>query len=144
MTPPFVSLTTLCGFIAKWATQQSPYHCPDGLVEVVRQFYSSALSAKLTEDWCIDSWPCILATRENLRAVLHTYLLSQAQVISWNNRKNGRDGHQFVSRYDKPGNPDDDFIDLDALVMNIVKSCIDEDKMERGQERNVSEITVSN
>ncbi len=124
MTPgtPFVSLTTLCGFIAKYATEQSPYHCPDDLVEVIRSFWNNALGERMKD--MPESWPIIHATRENLKRVLETHLFTQPQVLAWNNRKNGRDGHGFISRHDGPRNPDDDFIDLDALRMNVVRDCL--------------------
>jgi len=114
-----------------WATRQSPYHAPDGLVEVLREFHNRALKYRMTDDGTIASWPCILATRDNLRAVVEQCLLSQPQVLAWNERKNGNTApFHFSSRYDGPRDPDDDFIDLDALRMNIVRSCLDEAKGE--------------
>lgn len=128
---PFVSLDAMTGYVAMWATRQSPYHAPDGLTEVLREFYHLALNRRMTEDWCIESWPCILATRENLRSVVEECLLDIPQVRQWNERKNGNQSpFQFVSRYDGHRNPDDDFIDLDALRMNVVRSCMDEAKPE--------------
>lgn len=128
---PFVSLDAMTGYLAMWATRQSPYHAPDGLTEVLREFYANALSRRMTEDWCIESWPCILATRDNLKSVVEQCLFTIPQVILWNERKNGnKSPFGFISRYDKP-HPDNDFIDLDALRMNIVRSCLDEAKPEK-------------
>lgn len=53
--------------------------------------------------------------------MIEQYLLTIAQVRQWNERKNGnKSPFGFTSRYDGPTDPDDDFIDLDALRMNIV------------------------
>jgi hypothetical protein len=129
---PFVSVDTLSGYVALWASRQSPYHAPDGLVEVLREFHNRTLAHRMTGEEAIDSWPCVLATGDNLRTIVEQCLLSQPQVLLWNERKNGnRSPFQFVSRYDGPRNPDDDFIDLDALRINIVSSCLDDARVDR-------------
>lgn len=125
---PFVSLDAMTGYVAMWASRQSPYHAPDGLTAVLREFHRRALDRRMTDEWCIESWPCILATRDNLRAVVEECLLVIPQVLLWNERKNGnKSPFGFSSRYDRP-HPDDDFIDLDALRMNIVRSCLEDAK----------------
>lgn len=114
-----------------WSCRQSPYHAPDGLTEVLREFHHIALNKRMTGEGMIDSWPCILATRENLKDVVEECLLVIPQVRLWNERKNGNQSpFGFTSRYDRPS-PDNDFIDLDALRMNIVRSCLDEAKPEK-------------
>ena len=106
-----------------WAVRQSPYHAPDGLSEVIWQFWESCQSESISN---IKDFPCIWADRTNLESILENHLFSIPQVLLWNERKNGNNSSfGFVSRYDKP-TPDDDFIDLYALRMNIVKSCMDE------------------
>ena len=71
-------------------------------------------------------------TMSELRDFLNREFFSMGQVMAWNQRKNGREGHQFVSRYDGPRNPDDDFIDLDAMIRNVVRSVWDELKRDDG------------
>lgn len=117
---PFIFKSTLLGFVAYWATSQSPYNAPDGLVEVLTEF-NRRLNRK--------QYDCIPATREYLFPLLRSQLLTIPQVEKWNERKNGNNSpHQFVSRYDGETNPDNDFIDLDALIGNITRSCIKEDR----------------
>ncbi len=135
--PPFISVDSLCGYVAMWASHQSPYHAPDGLVEVLRDFHAHACDYRM--EGLPESWPCIQADSETLNRVLKDCLFSQHTVAKWNERKNGRDGHGFVSRYDGPRNPDDDFIDLDALRMNIVRSAIED----ANEEREITKSTVS-
>ncbi len=132
----------LLGEIARWAVQQSPYHCPDGLpdvlAEVSRRFHvpwpcmvngsetpleivvgkpGDVAMVKVTlEHWYIQEW-------------LRGLLFDQVQVKAWNARKNGRDGPGFSSRFGSDANgPDDDFIDLDALVQNVASALIKSDR----------------
>jgi len=45
----------------------------------------------------------------------------------WNERKNGNKAEfQFITHYSIDKNPDDDFIDLDALIRNVANSIIRE------------------
>jgi len=126
---PFVSISTLTGYVAMWAVRQSPYHAPDGLTNVCAEFFRQAMDFRL-KDWP-DDWPCIRCDHDTLSSCLKKCLLTQPQVLLWNERKNGNTSQfGFVSRYDKP-NPDDDFIDLEALTGNIITSCVQEERRER-------------
>lgn len=117
-----ISLDSLSGFVAMWATRQSPYRAPDGLTDVLLKFRQQALTFRLPD--FPDDWPILKASRVNLVSCLDKCLFTIPQVMAWNDRKNGRQSPLgFLSRYDKP-NPDDDFIDLDALKNNIVRSCL--------------------
>lgn len=119
-------LNSVLGHIAMWATRQSPYFAPERLTEVLADFQSnvkqdSACVIKLGCYWLkLDSEH----PEKHLRKILYEHLLSIPQVRIWNERKNGNQSpYGFCSRYDKP-NPDNDFIDLDALVGNIARSCM--------------------
>ena len=95
---------------AYWVHSQSPYDTPDTtpaikafadyvesfMGELVKQFSYEEVSSLITED-ILESMPDI--------AIL-------------NERKNGREGMGFSSRYGQP-TPDDDFIDLGALARNV-------------------------
>lgn len=49
---PFISVSKLTAIVAGEATLISPYHCPDDLVKVCREFY------KLTAQHCrLDGFP---------------------------------------------------------------------------------------
>lgn len=117
---PFVFKSQLLGYTAYWATSQSPYHAPEGLTEVLAEF-DQRLKLK--------PFDLIEATRSNLMKILKEKFLTIYQVQKWNERKNGNDSpYNFVCRYSGETDPDNDFIDLDALVGNIARSCIEDDR----------------
>jgi hypothetical protein len=120
---PFILKSVLLGFIAQSATRQSPYNAPEGLVEVLIEF------KQRIKDYTFDNQDdFISADRSFLNNLLKKELLTIPQVEKWNERKNGnKSPFGFCSAYDKP-NPDNDFIDLDALVMNITRDCIKHDQ----------------
>jgi hypothetical protein len=118
---PFIFTSDLLGYVAMWSTRQSPYLAPDGLTEVLSEFKKRA--DKRGFETCQD-FVFVEATRENLLKILKEDLLTLPQVLAWNERKNGNKARfSFVSRYGKP-HPDNDFIDLDALTGNIIRSCL--------------------
>jgi len=101
----------LAGQVANLAIRQSPYDCPEGLGNVVAEF-SEALRPSFDEHGLAK------LTMGEIESMLNEKLLPLSQVQDWNERKNGRDGYGIVTRFSKP-EPDDDFIDLDALVKNV-------------------------
>lgn len=113
----YVSAKQLAGTVAMWAIRQSPYKIPDHLDKIV-----VALQDKFEPDASgfdfrmYESGDALLAyVRDTLRSV--------PEYVAWNNRKNGNPApFQFSSRYDGAGDPDNDFIDLDALEMNVARS----------------------
>lgn len=126
--PPFVLNSAFYGYIAMWATRQSPYHAPEGLTEVlacVKEVVEFMQKQAPRSCW-FPYDEAIRADREVLTRLLKDTLLVSAQVRAWNEPKS-KHGAPFVftSRHGGP-RPDDDFIDLDALVRNIVQSCIEE------------------
>lgn len=133
---PFVLFSFLYGEIARWATRQSPYHAPEGMVEVLTQFQKNLVKRESENNPHEFPYPgFIRADKKTLLHVLKVELLIIPQVQAWNERKNGNNSpFGFCSRYDKP-NPDDDFIDLDALIWNIARSCIQHDHESREQDR---------
>jgi len=136
---PIISLRTICGYIAMWATRQSPYLSPDGLTETLKTFKSNALLHGYERfGECV--WlPC---TQKELDHVLKCDLLTIPQVMAWNERKNGNQApYGFCSRYDQP-HPDNDFIDLDALTRNIIRSCIQEVQADWSIHRNHERWTL--
>jgi hypothetical protein len=115
--PVFVSKSVLLGVFAKYAVQQSPYHRPNNLEKVLDRlnenlddlFKDEPLGVREFKNW---------QELESHLAVA-TELIPEFQ--QWNNRKNGNEEPSlaFISRYDTPGDPDDDFIDLEALWRNV-------------------------
>lgn len=110
------------GHIAMWAVRQSPYHCPEGLREVLLEF-----RARITRDGLnFDSNEMAQLSFRNVKALLNFHLLPIPKFQAWNKRKNGNPApYGFCSRYGKP-EPDNDFIDLDALTGNVARSVIEE------------------
>lgn len=126
---PFISVSKLTAIIAGEATLISPYHCPDDLVKVCRSFYD--MTSCLRMDDYPEDWPIVEVSKHNLARILDICLFMQPEVQAWNRRKNGREGHQFVSRYDGVRDPDDDFMDLDALKMNVIREAMRFEREER-------------
>jgi len=108
----WVTISMIEGYIAMWSVRQSPYHQPDYLLGVIKQFRDSVRPL-------FDANEMLQISRTDLRVLLNSHLLTQRQVQLWNERKNGNQNPiGFVSRYDRP-DPDNDFIDLHALSRNI-------------------------
>lgn len=121
-----ISVKSLCGHIAMWAVRQSPYTAPDGLTDVILEFKRRVEPSAQS----LSGWTYFETDEESgrkcLTDLLNLHLLTIPQVRQWNERKNGNQSPLgFVSRYDKP-EPDNDFIDLDALTGNIVMSAMKE------------------
>lgn len=126
--PPFISIKKLTGLVSFYAVRFSPYACPEHLSEVLFCFMANAQRFALPE--FPDEWPCVSCTREDLAIVLEECLFNQPFVKEWNHTKSGRTGYQFVSRYSPKPNPDDDFIDLDALRGGIIRAAIRLEQLE--------------
>lgn len=118
----YVSAKQLAGTVAMWACRQSPYKVPDGLDKVV-----IAVHDKFEPDASGFEGRMYQSSGE-LRAYVRDMLRSIPEYLAWNESKNGNGApFHFVSRYDAPGDPDNDFIDLDALEMNVARSISAED-----------------
>ena len=112
-----VSKNDILSGVAKWAVAQSPYHRPDNL-EIVLDKLNINLISYFKDEIYLE-----LSYRE-INNFIKLYTFSIEEFMQWNERKNGREGHLgFSSRYDRPM-PDDDFIDLDALIRNIANDII--------------------
>ena len=119
----FVSERKFLGAVAKWATEQSPYHRPDNLEKVLDDLHKEL-------DWF---WKAghlgfkEFVSHTELLDFVRTNLRKIPEYTAWNERKNGRQGNGFtaaghhddgsVTLYEAKA--DDDFIDLDALERNI-------------------------
>lgn len=106
----------IVGAFAMWACRQSPYGVPDGLENVCKYLHAALKT--------VSAWETSGMTQASLCDInrwLHEILMNQgvAEFDAWNERKNKREGTGFSCRFDGPGNPDDDFIDLHALLHNV-------------------------
>jgi hypothetical protein len=120
MSEIIVTKKAVLSTVAKWAVQQSPYPRPDNL-EVVLDKLNDLIKNEFGD------FICRFQHDTGLRDYLHDRLIQIPEYWLWNDRKNGNDAPmQFVSRYSTDENPDDDFIDLDALEMNVVRDLVNE------------------
>jgi len=129
---PAVFLTsakTVAGHFAMWAVRQNPYpHCPAHLDLLVgRLLYQLQKHAKKQArgNGLMKVAGIFRTDRRSLETLVMEKLGSVREFQRWNERKNGnQDPFNFVSRYDDPTkrDPDNDFIDLDALVRNVALS----------------------
>lgn len=120
----FVMKSELLGTIAKYAVSQSPYHRPENL-ELVLDKLNEAISPVFDK---ADMGVGEFSDRLSLEAFISRHLAKIPECVAWNERKNGNDAPlHFTSRYDVGGDPDDDFIDLEALERNVAV------EIERGQ-----------
>lgn len=109
----------IVGYMAHWAVRQHPYGRPDGLFEV-----TDAISAA-ARDWPVG--PPSLKMRDvdgsaEIEAWLRSALHEHPVLAQWNTPRSGHtQPWVFTSRYGGP-KPEDDFIDIDALLRNVALS----------------------
>ena len=116
-----VSKKYILSEVAKWAVKQSPYHRPDNL-EVVLDKLNEQIGK-----WSAENMGYEKFTYNKLRDYLNRELKKIPEFLLWNERKNGNQSeYKFIDRYSKDDNPDDDFIDLDALIRNVTNSIVRE------------------
>lgn len=126
------TVNTVCGHFAMWAVRQSPYGYPDKLDVVLRKLRKRLEDrARATaRSELMRHAAMFRTTRRKLEELLTGTLDAMPAYRAWNKRKNGNKAPlHFTSRYsvfEKP-NPDDDFIDLYALVANVVNSVAREE-----------------
>lgn len=115
-----VNIKDVLANFARWAVYQSPYNCPDNLAAVLSDL-STVL--KLRHPEVVKGTGIMDVERADMEATLSGFIEQHPEVQAWNQRKNGdQSPYSFTSRYDGPGDPDADFIDLDALRMNVMRS----------------------
>ncbi len=116
MTKLFTA-TQIRAQMASWVCRQHPFHSVAGVDEV---------NALITADSHSDEWfgpsDCRMRRFEDWRAVekwLRSVVDGHPQLQLWNEPKSGHANTLvFSSRYGGP-RPEDDFIDIDALLRNV-------------------------
>jgi len=111
----------IIGALACWAVRQHPFHKPDGLFELC-EFICSRAQSEFK-----DGAPALpMRWFDEERAIsrwLNDILDGHPTLRAWNTPKSGHtQQHVFTSRYGGP-KPEDDFIDLDALLWNTARSA---------------------
>lgn len=118
---------TIVAHFAGWAVKLSPYACPDDLPEVL-----TGLTAALEAKW--PGEPYVFMPHDEVSDLLREFIYTHPKVRLWNERKNGNAApFQAVSIHFPKGDPDNDFIDLDALWMNVTYTLAEEER--RSMER---------
>lgn len=135
---PEVFLTTaktVAGHLAMWAVRQNPYpRCPEHLGLVVgRLLYQLKKHAKADRksNSLMKAMGMFRCDERSLAKLIMRVLLPMREFQRWNERKNGnQEPFNDVSRYDDPTkrDPDNEFIDLGALVRNVAGSVAAEER----------------
>lgn len=113
----------ILGTVAKWCIRQSPYDFPENLLIIL-----ATLSGIIGNQFENGTVGMIKYDGTTLIRDLKMWLEQIPEFTALNDRKNGnRALYKAVTRYDgKVGDPDDDFIDLDALYRNVTNDIISE------------------
>lgn len=126
-----ITARSVMGALASCAVKQSPYPYPENL-EIVLGKFNDLIKNEINESAKqyikkFDSW-------KECHDWIASRLFKIPEFMAWNDRKNGREGMGFCGAgHDDSGNvvavskmpdPDDDFIDLDALTRNITDAAI--------------------
>lgn len=110
----------ILGQMARWAVQQHPFHEPLGLFEICKMIDETA------EKQFPDSVPGLpmrwFEDSHEIRRWLHDTLDNHPTLVAWNTPRSGHTHNIGISRYDGPA-PEDDFIDLDALMINVSREA---------------------
>lgn len=111
-----VSKKQVVSELAKWAVRQSPYTVPENL-GIALQHANEFLTGRLTVEFTFGYYSL---KEQDLSNLIYEMVRSVPEIKAWNQPKNkSQVDFVFVSLFDQP-NPGDDFIDLDALAMNIL------------------------
>jgi len=107
--------------LAKWLVQLSPYTVPDNLSVCIEKF-----SVAIEGHFRFDELGYVHTHLIGMTQGINTLLEEIPEIMSLNERKNGREGMQFVDRHSTKPDPDNDFIDIMALAQNITCSFAEE------------------
>lgn len=128
------SKSALLSFLALWGIQQSPYDYPKNLLTVLDKF-SELLDKDFTQEIETGGLWFMKLARKELYTFIDKRLMSIPAFKDWNlsevERQKGigvddpeRPSFVGISRFDigRERDPDVDFIDLEAVVQNMVRS----------------------
>lgn len=120
-TKGYVYLKEITSLVAKWAIKQSPYPIPNQLDTVIEHLHIKLIEciSDLPSDNILIGGlnPLINVSAGEIEKWLYDILFNFEPVLAWNTPRNKNRVAPCNS-----GRPDDDFIDLDALVINV---CVD-------------------
>jgi hypothetical protein len=112
-----VSSSDIIGQTARFAVEQHPYHAPEGLFELV-QVALAACRRDFGDG--VQALPmCRFETSHAVRKWLGVAIGDHPILKAWNTPKRGDARIVMVSAFSGRPLPEYDFIDIDALLMNI-------------------------
>lgn len=118
------------GLFARFAVQQSPYPCPDGLSEVlatIAERFNSPAENGPKHDRSMGTLMYFLPRkRAHVQGFIRNLMADIPQIEAWNSPKVGNATIGIVTAYDREDDrvPDADFIDLEALVQNVAHALL--------------------
>ena len=89
------------GALAKWLVKQSPYSVPDNLAKILADFHDLI-------PYDFDENGMAKVSLATMTETINEVLEAMPDVMALNERKNGREGFGFTSRFSKDPEPDDD------------------------------------
>jgi hypothetical protein len=116
-----VTSKDILGQMARFAVTQHPYHEPVGLFEVCRRIEAAAeaefkdSAGGLAMHWFGDS--------QEIYEWVKAIVWNMPEFLAWNVARSQHGQNISVSRYDGGSRPEDDFIDLYALVGNVASAA---------------------
>jgi hypothetical protein len=122
-----ITLNDVIGAIACWAVRQSPYVCPNRLAKVLKIVEHSMKHCNNGRWNHVAGMHMGNFTFQELEQHLQEHLGCIPEVKKWNQRKNNNAAPiKVTTLYSTGADPDDDFIDLDALYRNIAGQVMSE------------------
>tara|TARA_R110000772_G_scaffold36387_2_gene87065 strand:- start:559 stop:1053 length:495 start_codon:yes stop_codon:yes gene_type:complete len=100
--------------LAKALVRCSPYTVPDNLATCIEKFHDL-----IKEEFTWDENKMCKVGLLNLTDTVFKILEKIPEIVQLNERKNGKEGMGFSSRYGGEPDPDNDFIDIMAVAQNI-------------------------
>jgi hypothetical protein len=124
---PLITHKEVIGQMALWAVRQHPYGRPDGLFEITDAIRKAAEAwpdgVPSLRMWRVGGW-------HEIEDWLRGALAEHPVLTAWNKPRSGHTvAVMFTSRYDRP-KPENDFIDIDALLRNVALGVWREAKRE--------------
>jgi len=118
----YLSLKDFTSALTYWIIRQSPYQTP----EIQKAFDAFNKKIKKKLKYTHNEHFIKLSYNKVNKLITEDYLMSIPEIAILNERKNGKQGMQFVTRFSKTKDPDNDFIDIGALARNTFYMIIRE------------------
>jgi hypothetical protein len=116
----YVSVKELTGHIARWAVALSPYECPHNLVDAIRALDHKAYNLLAHKPLFHRVGFCKMTERQ-IKTIVESLVLDTPELKEWNRCRSGKTPEVLgVSTHWLSPHPDNDFIDLHALVLQVM------------------------